>query len=90
MAEAWELACADIGLRCWEDGCIAYQPLSGETHMLNPQAGCLLGLLRDGQRSPHELAAALGGDAPVPELAESVNTWLLQLAEARLIRLHQP
>lgn len=89
MTEVWELAHADIGLRCWDEGCIAYQPLTGETHMLNPQAGRLLGLLRDNQRSSKELTAALGGASPLPEFTESVNAWLLQLSEANLICLRQ-
>lgn len=85
MPEVWQLARTDIGLRCWEDGCIAYQPLTGETHMLTSQAGQLLDLLRGNQRTAQELIAELGVDAALPELTEALNTWLLQLSEAHLI-----
>jgi PqqD family protein of HPr-rel-A system len=85
MPETWVLARVDIGLRCWEDGCIAYQSLTGETHMLTPQAGQLLGLLRRNQRTTDELMADLGGDAALPELTEALNTLLLQLSDAHLI-----
>ena len=85
MPETWVLGRVDIGLRCWEDGCIAYQPLTGETHMLTPQAGRLLGLLRGGQRTTQELMVELGEDVALPELAEAVNNWLLQLSEAHLV-----
>ncbi|MDP2787283.1 MAG: HPr-rel-A system PqqD family peptide chaperone [Pseudomonadota bacterium] len=85
MSEAWALARSDIGLRCWEDGCIAYQPLTGETHMLTPQAGRLLDLLREDGRTTEALMSELADGAAPPELAEALNTWLLQLSEARLI-----
>jgi len=85
MPETWVLGRVDIGLRCWEDGCIAYQPLTGETHMLTPQAGQLLGLLRGNQRTTKELMVELGGEANLPELTVALNTWLLQLSEAHLI-----
>lgn len=84
MPETWVLGRADIGLRCWEDGCIAYQPLTGETHLLTPQAGQLLSLLRNNHRTTEELMTELG-DAALPELTEALNNWLLQLSEAHLI-----
>lgn len=85
VSETWVLGRVDIGLRCWEDGCIAYQPLTGETHMLAPQAGQLLGLLQNNPRTTDELKAELGEDAPLPERNEALNSWLLQLSEAHLI-----
>ncbi|MHB1083327.1 MAG: HPr-rel-A system PqqD family peptide chaperone [Thiobacillus sp.] len=85
MPEVWQLARTDIGLRCWEDGCIAYQPLTGETHMLTPQAGQLLDLLRGNQRTTQELITELGKEGALPDLTEALTTWLLQLSEARLI-----
>lgn len=89
MSEAWQLARADIGLRCWDDGCIAYQPLTGETHMLTPQAGRLLDLLRKDGRTTEALMAELSDGADLPELSDALNAWLMQLSEARLIRRFQ-
>ncbi len=85
MSEVWQLARADIGLRCWEDGCIAYQPLTGETHMLTPQAGHILDVLQADARTTAELMAVLDGEADMPELAEVLDAWLTRLFEARLI-----
>jgi len=91
MPETWVLGRVDIGLRCWEDGCIAYQPLTGETHMLTPQAGRLLGLLLEGEkRTTQELMVELGENGVLPEFAGTLNTWLLQLSEAHLICRHRP
>ncbi len=85
MPEVWQLARTDIGLRCWEDGCIAYQPLTGETHMLTLKAGQMLGLLRENQRTKQELIAELGKEGDLSDFTETLTTWLLQLSEARLI-----
>lgn len=88
MSVVWELTRSDIGLRCWGDGCIAYQPLSGETHMLAQDAGHFLDLLQRGPMSESELLSELTNDSEISDLSTVLNIWLQQLSEARLIRRH--
>lgn len=85
MSEYWGLSRDDIGLRCWADGCIAYQPLSGDTHMLTLGAGRLLESLRAGPKSLAELAADSNGRSGEMDSPEDIEGALQRLSEARLI-----
>ncbi|WEF31790.1 HPr-rel-A system PqqD family peptide chaperone [Pseudoduganella chitinolytica] len=52
--------------RGWDDACVLYNDLSGDTHLLTGEAMQLLLALRDGDVDPEELAA--------PELATVLDT----------------
>jgi PqqD family protein of HPr-rel-A system len=52
--------------RSWEEGCVLYNDLSGDTHLLSGDAMALLLALRDGDVTGDELAA--------PELADVLAT----------------
>ncbi|WUR13507.1 HPr-rel-A system PqqD family peptide chaperone [[Empedobacter] haloabium] len=67
MALQWRIVPGQTLLhRGWEDGCVLYNDLSGDTHLLTEHAMQLLLALRDGDIAPDELAA--------PELATVLET----------------
>jgi PqqD family protein of HPr-rel-A system len=63
MALSWRLVPGQALLhRGWDDACVLYNDLSGDTHLLAADAMALLLALRDGEVGADELAA--------PELAD--------------------
>ncbi len=64
-----------------------YSPVSGETHLLNPEAAAILEILDEEPRSEVALRAALVTEtgAPDAEVAQALDASLLQLRAAGLI-----
>lgn len=67
MAPRWRLVPGQALLhRGWDNAFVLYNDLSGDTHLLSPEAMALLLALRDGDVAAEELAA--------PELADMLGT----------------
>lgn len=80
-----------ISLKCWQDGCIAYQSLSGETHLLSHDMARLFSLLQsEGSTSEQELLTGLAVEAVEPNFPDILGSWLQRLSEAHLICRHRP
>ncbi len=85
----WRIAPGQtLRLRRWEDECVLYNDLSGDTHLLGAVAASLLDVLGGGAASLPELAQALCGELGVEadaELEAALAPLLDQLAHLALI-----
>ena len=75
-------------IRFWDDVAIAFNRLSGQTHLLNPLAVEILLLIVEGKRSTDDLERAVSelvGEAPAEGWRDHVGTFLAELQELGLI-----
>lgn len=75
-------------IRVWDEAAIAFNRLSGQTHLLNPVAAEALLLILDKGQSTDELSHALAesiGEEPSAELRQRIGAFVDELAELGLI-----
>ena len=78
----WLLPCCDVVLRRWLDEWVVTDTTSGNTYLLNLDAGIVLRLLQEGAATVAELATALQDNGRV---GETLHQCLDALAELDLI-----
>lgn len=82
-ANAWRLLpCCDVVLRRWLDEWVVTDTTSGNTYLLNLDAGIVLHLLQAGPATPAELATALQDNG---RGSEALHQYLNALTELDLI-----
>jgi PqqD family protein of HPr-rel-A system len=75
-------------IRVWDDAAVAFNRLSGQTHLLNPLAAEALFLISEQAMSTDELARTLVdviGEEPSAEWRSQLDEFVAELAELGLI-----
>jgi PqqD family protein of HPr-rel-A system len=89
QSEHWRIGGeATLSLRDWDGECAVYNPLSGNTHILDVVSGKLLCSIVEGHHSAETLRARIAQFLEVPNdrrMAEHVNRILVALDELGLI-----
>lgn len=85
----WQLtANGALRLRCWDNECIAYHSLSGDTHLMGPAAACLLERLQQAPADEASLALTVSRALrmePTEELKLQLRDMLADLKKLALI-----
>ena len=92
LDQAWRaIGRAPVPMRHWEGDCIVYNPLSGDTHILDIVAGEILRAVMEQPMQGRALARHIAAFLEVPDddnTAANVNQILHRLDELGLIEPH--
>lgn len=68
--------------RIWDGAVVVFEPLSGDTHRIDPPGGRILALLAESENSRAAVDSALGSEANTEEIDEALNLLLaMELVE---------
>lgn len=68
--------------RIWDGAVVVFEPLSGDTHRIDPPGGRILALLAESESSRSDVESALAPEATTEEIAEALDLLLaLELVE---------